>query len=169
MFELYLLAGLYKTQLNKRADIRLKDEADYICYLLYHNTYSLVIIHWGQFVHSLCFSPFVNLYTSVMRHICIPQIISIFCFSSVLHVVIFTSETLFMSQKLRQRCSQSQKKPCWFFSNLYLQSFADFLSAPLWMKFFSPRLLISSMTHFNIIYMLTGKRVANSCVNVVSV
>lgn len=45
MFELYLLAGLYKTQLNKRADIRLKDEADYICYLLYHNTYSLVIIH----------------------------------------------------------------------------------------------------------------------------
>lgn len=66
MFELYLLAGLYKTQLNKRADIRLKDEADYICYLLYHNTYSLVIIHWGQFVHSLCFSPFVNLYTSVI-------------------------------------------------------------------------------------------------------
>lgn len=55
--------------MNKRADIRLKDEADYICYLLYHNTYSLVIIHWGQFVHSLCFSPFVNLYTCYVTHL----------------------------------------------------------------------------------------------------
>lgn len=142
-----------------------------IIFVIYYIiTYSLVIIHWGQFVHSLCFSPFVNLYTSVMRHICIPQIISIFCFSSVFHVVIFTSETLFMSQKLRQRCSSVSKEALLIFFQISTFSpLQTFCLLPRWMKFFSLRLLISSMTHFNIIYILTGKRVENSCVNVVSV